>query len=186
MSFRDGSLAASVAQTAAIAAPEGGRRRPLDHYQLRGQGCETVAGHLLKGRCRCKRQCHSQVPLAELAAVRANFWQQPADLRAHLLRSLYEAALAEGCSGRPDVEGDASAASDASTQSTRVRVQWNLCGVPVCRQNFAFLLGTNSRSITRAIKGRIDGRRFRISGEPTAQAKLINFFFLELYQSVPA
>ena len=210
MSLRAGSLAASVAQTAAIAAPEGQRRRPLDCHQLRGQDGEIAADHLRKGNCRCKRQCHSQVPLAELLAVRTFFWQQPADLRAHLLRSLYEAALAEGCPRHPDVEGDDSAAasdaaasgrlevpgvstgavdsdsSDTSTPSTRARVQWNLCGVPVCRQNFAFLLGTNSRSITRAITGRIDLRRLRMCGGPTAQAELIDFFFLELYQSVPA
>lgn len=184
MSFRTGSLAANMVQTAAIAAPEGQRR--LDYHQLRGQDCEIAADHLLKGNCRCKRQCHSQVPLAELLAVRTYFWRQPVDLRAHLLRSLYEAALAEGCPRHPDVEGDGSAASDTSTPSTRPRVQWNLCGVPVCRQNFAFLLGTNSRSITRAIMGRIDGRRLRVSREPTVQAELIDFFFLELYQSVPA
>lgn len=172
-------------QTANIACPKRQRRHPLDYYQRRGQDRETAAAHLLKGSCRCKRQCHRQVPLAELTAVRTYFWQQPADLRAHLLRSLYEAALAEGCpSGRLAVEGDDSASSDVSTPSTRV--QWKLCGVPVCRQNFAFLLGTNSRSITRAIKGTVDSRRLRISGEPTAQAELIDFFFLELYQSVLA
>jgi len=148
-----------MARTAARAAPEGQgqRRRPLDAYQRRGQDSERAATHLLKGDCRCKRQCHRQVPLAELTAVRTHFWEQTADLRAHLLRSLYEAALAEGRCLDVQDEGSSSSESEVAS-SRRTRVQWNLCGVPVCRQNFACLLGTKSRSLTKAIKGVVDGR----------------------------
>lgn len=144
--------------------------------------------------CRCgaqRKNCHGQISVKALAAVRSCYWTLASEVRSHLLRSLYEAAQNEQRSTL-DLDTDSSDAGSSDPLSSpaeapqgarQPRIHWQLCGQRVCFANFAHLLGTTQKSISKAIRNEPDRRRLRGAQELSSQAQVVEFFFYELYMS---
>lgn len=133
-----------------------------------------------------------RITAAALKAVRACYWSLTADVRAHLLRSLFTAAKSEQM-GSLDIVSDSSASGsgaqsedEALKRSKGPPLEWHLCGQRVCFANFAHLLSTTPRTILKSISGTPDHRRLRGPAAPSSQKLTCYFFFYELYQSARA
>lgn len=152
--------------------------RQLTSYEVDGPDPDSVRERikLAKSKCNCKVQCYKSITFAKLLQVCLLFWGLRAEERAMIVRETYHGGATH------DDEDD-------YNQPKLKRVQWSLCEVPVCFAVFCHLLKTGPVTVRKQIKGTPDMRRSNIRGvsmpvtRNAEQARLIDTFFYELYQS---
>ena len=176
------------AELALAAGPPGQARKGTQTtYQRQGSDPERVQARWATGACKCAnvaQGCHRSIPVKSLQAVCAAYWRMADDERAYLIRTCYMSAVGLDMTSGPGVVAREELFDDDSIKNS---VKWSLCGVRVCYANFVHLLGTNSPSISKSIRGMPDfrktGRDLPAKPRPAPQAQHVDFFFYELYHS---
>ena len=150
------------------------RVRRLEEYSCRS--CES-RGKAMQGHCL------RAIPSLTLSQLRQSLWSLSSEERAHLLRTLHQAATETGDkeTRRP---GEA-----AATWKPASQVAWQLAGHRVCYPTFCALLGMGPATVRKALSGVPDSRRSTVGEIPMKiprekqQALWVHTFFSELYTS---